>query len=80
MVGYAILFEVVRANLFGTITAADHRAAFTRLCLVLFLAVGFVMKILGQTLAVMLTRILGVILAALAAQFIFDGIRSALAV
>lgn len=49
------------------------------LCLVLFLAVGFVMRILGQTLAAMLTRILGVILAALAAQFIFDGIRSAMA-
>lgn len=48
------------------------------LCLVLFLAVGFIMKLIGDTLAAMITRILGVILAALAAQFLFDGIRGAL--
>jgi len=48
------------------------------LCLVLFLAVGPIMKLIGETLAAMITRILGVILAALAAQFIFDGIRGAL--
>ena len=48
------------------------------LCLVLFLAIGFIMKVLGDTLAAMITRILGVILAALAAQFIFDGVRGAL--
>ncbi len=48
------------------------------LCLVLFLAIGPIMKVLGDTLAAMITRILGVILAALAAQFIFDGIAGAL--
>ena len=48
------------------------------LCLALFLAIGFIMKVIGNTLAAMITRILGVILAALAAQFIFDGIKGAL--
>ena len=48
------------------------------LCLVLFLAVGWIMRVIGDTLAAMITRILGVILAALAAQFIFDGIAGAL--
>ncbi|MFP4518618.1 MAG: MarC family protein [Oceanicaulis sp.] len=48
------------------------------MCLVLFLAVGWIMRVIGDTLAAMITRILGVILAALAAQFIFDGIAGAL--
>jgi len=47
-------------------------------CLILFLTVGTLMRIIGDTLAAMITRILGVILAALAAQFIFDGIAGAL--
>ncbi|WP_109261187.1 MarC family protein [Hyphobacterium indicum] len=47
-------------------------------CLLIFLAVGPLMRLMGDTLAAMITRILGVILAALAAQFIFDGIRGAL--
>jgi len=48
------------------------------LCLVIFMAVGPLMRLIGDTLAAMITRILGVILAALAAQFIFDGIAGAL--
>jgi multiple antibiotic resistance protein len=47
-------------------------------CLGLFLAIGVIMRLIGDTLAAMITRILGVILAALAAQFIFDGIKGAL--
>lgn len=47
-------------------------------CLIVFLAIGPVMKFVGDSMAAMITRILGVILAALAAQFIFDGIRGAL--
>ncbi|HAQ34031.1 MAG: MarC family transcriptional regulator [Maricaulis sp.] len=47
-------------------------------CLVIFLTVGPLMRLMGDTLAAMITRILGVILAALAAQFIFDGIAGAL--
>jgi multiple antibiotic resistance protein len=48
------------------------------ICLAVFLMIGPVMKLMGETIAAMITRILGVILAALAAQFIFDGVRGAL--
>ncbi|WP_300542786.1 MarC family protein [Maricaulis sp.] len=47
-------------------------------CLVVFLLIGPVMKLIGDSMAAMITRILGVILAALAAQFILDGIQGAL--
>jgi multiple antibiotic resistance protein len=39
------------------------------------LAAGAIMRLIGEKLEAMITRILGVILAALAAQFIVDGIR-----
>jgi len=48
------------------------------ICLIVFLMIGPVMKLMGDTIAAMITRILGVIHAALAAQFIFDGVRGAL--
>ena len=48
------------------------------ICLLVFLAIGPVMRFIGESMAAMITRILGVILAALAAQFIFDGIKGAL--
>jgi multiple antibiotic resistance protein len=47
------------------------------ICLIVFLLIGPVMKLIGDSMAAMITRILGVILAALATQFIFDGIRGA---
>jgi len=62
--GQAAIFAGLGANLLA--------------CLLIFLAVGPLMRLMGDTLAAMITRILGVILAALAAQFIFDGISGAL--
>ncbi len=47
------------------------------LCLIAFLAAGPLSRIMGQTVASMLTRIFGILLAALAAQFVVDGIRNA---
>tara|TARA_R110000868_G_scaffold2384_7_gene17753 strand:- start:33931 stop:34578 length:648 start_codon:yes stop_codon:yes gene_type:complete len=47
------------------------------ICLAVFLVIGPVMKFVGASMAAMITRILGVILAALATQFIFDGIHGA---
>jgi multiple antibiotic resistance protein len=45
------------------------------LTLVALLAAGPLMRLLGQKMEAMITRILGVILAALAAQFVLDGIE-----
>jgi multiple antibiotic resistance protein len=46
------------------------------LCLIAFLAAGPLSRIMGETVASMLTRIFGILLAALAAQFVIDGIRN----
>jgi multiple antibiotic resistance protein len=45
------------------------------LTLVTLLAAGPIMRVLGDRIEAMITRILGVILAALAAQFIVDGLK-----
>lgn len=47
------------------------------ICLVMFLLATPLMRLIGDTLAAMITRILGVILAALSAQFVIDGIKGA---
>ncbi|ATE63313.1 MarC family protein [Rhizorhabdus dicambivorans] len=44
------------------------------------LAAGPIMRVLGPKLEAMITRILGVLLAALAAQFVIDGIRASFGV
>jgi multiple antibiotic resistance protein len=50
------------------------------LCLIAFLAAGPLSKIMGETVASMLTRIFGILLAALAAQFVVDGIKNVFAI
>ncbi len=52
-------------------------AATLLLTMVSLLAAGPLMKFIGQRLEAMITRVLGVILAALAAQFVIDGIKAA---
>lgn len=47
------------------------------LCLIAFLLAGPLSKFMGPTVAAMITRIFGILLAALAAQFVVDGIRNA---
>ncbi|MBA3897416.1 MAG: MarC family protein [Sphingomonadaceae bacterium] len=46
------------------------------LTMVSLLAAGQLMKLLGYRVEAMITRVLGVILAALAAQFVIDGVRA----
>jgi len=46
--------------------------------LILFLLSNRLEKILGQTVSSIFSRILGVLLAALASQYIIDGLRTAL--
>ena len=50
-------------------------AAILALTMVSLLAAGRIMKLLGDQLEAMITRVLGVILAALATQFIIDGVK-----
>lgn len=46
------------------------------LTMVALLAAGPIMRVLGYKLEAMITRVLGVILAALAAQFVIDGVKA----
>lgn len=46
--------------------------------LVSFLISGFLMKLMGKSVTDVLTRVLGVLLATLASQFVIDGIKGAL--
>ena len=55
-------------------------AAILLLTLLALLTAGPLMRLLGHKVEAMITRILGVILAALAAQFVIDGISSAFAI
>lgn len=50
------------------------------LCLIAFLAAGPLSKLMGPTVGSMLTRVFGILLAALAAQFVVDGIRNAFSI
>jgi multiple antibiotic resistance protein len=47
------------------------------LCLAAFLVAGPLSRLMGATLANVLTRIFGILLAALAAQFVVDGVKGA---
>ncbi len=55
-------------------------ASILLLTLVALLAAGPLMRMLGHKVEAMITRILGVILAALAAQFVIDGISASFAI
>jgi multiple antibiotic resistance protein len=54
-------------------------AAVLTLCFVVFTLAARIASLLGTTGNVVLSRLLGVLLAALAVQFVIDGVRAALA-
>ena len=53
-------------------------AAVMLLCLLVFTAAGRIGKLMGTTGNIVLSRLLGVLLAALAVQYVIDGLRAAL--
>jgi len=61
-----------------TLVILAAMAAILLLTLVALLAAGPLMRIMGQKIEAVITRLLGVLLAALAAQFVIDGIRASL--
>ena len=74
-----IMLLTARAD--GTVEGADRAwrdDLVHPLTLVALLAAGPLMKLIGAKLEAMITRILGVILAALAAQFVLDGLERSL--
>ena len=54
-------------------------ATIMALCLLVFIAAGRIERLLGATGNTVLSRLLGVLLAAMAVQFVIDGARAALA-
>jgi multiple antibiotic resistance protein len=54
-------------------------AAVLALCFVVFLLAAPIVKLLGTTANIVMSRLLGVLLAALAVQYVVDGVRAALA-
>jgi multiple antibiotic resistance protein len=63
----------------ATLTVLGALAIVLVTSLILLLAAGPVMKALGYKMEAMITRILGVVLAALAAQYVIDGIKASFA-
>jgi multiple antibiotic resistance protein len=56
----------------------DAMAVILALTLGALLPAGPLMRFMGQKIEAVITRLLGVLLAALAAQFVIDGIRASL--
>jgi multiple antibiotic resistance protein len=75
----SIMLLTARADgLVEDVTVLAALTAVLILTLVALMAAGPLMKLIGAKLEAMITRILGVILAALAAQFVLDGLERSL--
>jgi multiple antibiotic resistance protein len=72
----AMLLTSRAHGLAETLVVLGALAAMLAILLVSLLAAGPLMRVLGHKIEAMITRILGVILAALAAQFVIDGLRA----
>ena len=72
----AMLLTSRSHGIYEDLTVLAALAAILLLTLISLLLAGPLMKLLGNRLEAMITRVLGVILAALAAQFVIDGIKA----
>jgi len=71
----SVMLLMARSNGFeGSMVVLGALGAVLLLTMLALLAAGPIMRLLGHKVEAMITRILGVILAALAAQFVIDGI------
>lgn len=73
----SVMLLMARSNgIEESITVLGALAIILVLTLVMLLLAGPMMKLLGHRIEAMITRILGVLLAALAAQFVIDGLKA----
>ena len=71
-----MLLEGEAEGLQGTMVVLGALASVLLLTMISLLAAGPLMKLFGEKVEAVLTRLLGVLLAALAAQYVIDGIRN----
>jgi multiple antibiotic resistance protein len=76
----AMLLTARSSGLDQTLVVLAALAAVLLLTLIALLAAGSLMRLLGHKVEAMITRLLGVILAALAVQFVIDGIGTSFGV
>ncbi|MEL6859584.1 MAG: MarC family protein [Pseudomonadota bacterium] len=73
----AMLYMSQHASWVGKSAVLSAVAANMMICLLVFLAAGPLVKAMGESIAGAITRIFGVILAALSVQLLIDGIKGA---
>ncbi|MEL6686022.1 MAG: MarC family protein [Pseudomonadota bacterium] len=78
MASLLLLMKGNDVGISGEIAVMAALAAVLLITLVSFLLAGGLIKLMGKSFTNVLTRVLGVLLATLAAQFILDGIKGAL--
>jgi multiple antibiotic resistance protein len=77
----SVMLLMARSNgLQESLTVLAALATILVLTLVMLLLAAPMMKLLGHRIEAMITRILGVLLAALAVQFVFDGVKASFGV
>jgi multiple antibiotic resistance protein len=75
----AMLLTARGEGLIGTLVVLGALAAILLLTLAALVAAGPLMRLIGHKMEGMITRLLGVILAALAVQFVLDGLEATIA-
>ncbi len=71
-----MLLTAQAKGLHATVTVLGALASVLTIAVTMLLAAGPVMKAMGYKMEAMITRILGVVIAALAAQYVIDGVKA----